>query len=134
MVRGTVVALRGREYVEAAHASGASGVRVMLRHLLPNASGPLIVAGTALIGQSILIVATVTYLGFGTVQAEKPSLGSLVADAARGTGGTFAGGVVQSPWWLDAFPGLLLVLLLVCANFVGDTLDEALNPTSERGS
>jgi peptide/nickel transport system permease protein len=131
VVRGTVVALKEREFVEAANAAGASGPRIIVRHLLPNASGPLIVAGTALIGQSIIIVATVTFLGLGTVQAEKPSLGTLIADAARGTGGS-AGGVVQSPWWLYLFPGLLLVVVLVCVNLVGDTLDEALNPASDR--
>lgn len=132
VMRGSVVALRSREFVEAAHAAGASGPRIILRHLVPNASGPLIVAGTALIGQSIVIVATVTFLGLGTVQAEKPSLGTLIADAARGTGGTYGGGTVQSPWWVYVFPGLLLVLLLVCVNLVGDALDEALNPTSDR--
>ena len=73
-----------------------------------------------------------TFLGLGTVQAEKPSLGTLIADAARGTGGTIGGGVVQSPWWLYLFPGLLLVVVLVCVNLVGDTLDEALNPASDR--
>lgn len=131
VVRASFVALRAREFVEAAHAAGASGPRIILRHLLPNASGPLIVAGTALIGQSIVVVATVTFLGLGTVQAEKPSLGTLIADAARGTGGS-AGGTVPSPWWVYVFPGLLLVILLVCVNLVGDTLDEALNPTSDR--
>jgi peptide/nickel transport system permease protein len=131
VVRGVVVSLREREFVEAAHAAGASGPRVILRHLLPNASGPLIVAGTSLIGQSIVIVATVTFLGLGTVQAEKPSLGTLIADAARGTGGT-AGVIVQSPWWLYVFPGAVLVVMLVCVNLLGDTLDEVLNPTSTR--
>jgi peptide/nickel transport system permease protein len=127
VVRGTVVSLRGREFVEAAHAAGASGPRIIVRHLLPNAAGPVIVAGTALIGQSIVLVATVTFLGLGTVQAEKPSLGTLVADAARGTGGT-AYGRIGSPWWLYVLPGALLVALLVCVNLVGDALDEALNP------
>jgi len=56
---------------------------------------------------------------------------SLVADAARGTGGT-VNAVIQSPWWLYVFPGVLLVLMLVCINFVGDQLDEALNPAGER--
>lgn len=132
VVRGSVLGLRDREFVEAAHAAGASGPRIILRHLLPNASGSLIVAGTALIGQSIIIVATVTFLGLGTVQAEKPSLGTLVADAARGTGGTYATGAVHSPWWIYVFPSVLLVLMLLCVNFLGDTLDEVLNPTSER--
>jgi peptide/nickel transport system permease protein len=131
VVRGTVVSLRAREFVEAAHAAGASGPRIILRHILPNASGPLIVAGTSLIGQSIVIVATVTFLGLGTVQAEKPSLGTLIADAARGTGGA-VGGIVQSPWWLYVFPGVLLVIVLVCVNLVGDALDEALNPAADR--
>jgi peptide/nickel transport system permease protein len=131
VVRGTVVALKEREFVEAAHAAGASNSRIILRHVLPNASGPLIVAGTALIGQSIIIVATVTFLGLGTTQSEKPSLGTLVADAARGTGGAL-GGRIESPWWLYLFPGLLLVVVLVCVNLLGDALDEALNPASER--
>src|SRR3954452_7145280 len=116
VVRGSVVVLKEREFVEAANAAGASSPRIILRHLLPNASGPVIVAGTSLIGQSIIIVATVTFLGLGTVQAEKPSLGTLIADAARGTGGTVGGGIVQSPWWLYVFPGLLLVVVLVCVN------------------
>jgi peptide/nickel transport system permease protein len=132
VVRGAFVSLRAREFVEAAHAAGASGPRIILRHILPNSSGPLIVAGTSLIGQSIVIVATVTFLGLGTVQAEKPSLGTLIAGAASGTGGTIGGGYVQSPWWLYVFPGLLLILLLVCVNLVGDTLDEALNPAADR--
>jgi peptide/nickel transport system permease protein len=131
VVRGTVASLRTREFVEAAHAAGASGPRIILRHLLPNASGPLIVAGTSLIGQSIVIVSTVTFLGLGTVQAEKPSLGTMIADAARGTGGS-AGGTIPSPWWVYVFPGVVLVLILICVNLLGDQLDEALNPASER--
>jgi len=130
-VRASVLALRHREFVEAAHAAGASGPRIIVRHLLPNSSGSLIVAGTSLIGQSIVIVATVTFLGLGTVQAEKPSLGTLVADAARGTGGT-ALTTISSPWWIYAFPSLLLVVMLLCVNFLGDTLDEVLNPQSAR--
>lgn len=127
VVRGTILSLRGREYVDAAHASGASSLRVIARHLIPNSAGTIIVAATSLIGQSIVIVATVDYLGFGTEQSETPTLGSLVADAARGTGGNaFAG--VAAPWWTYVFPAVILVLMLVCVNFLGDTLDDALNP------
>jgi peptide/nickel transport system permease protein len=122
VVRGQFIALRDREYVEAAHAAGASGPRIILRHLLPNSSGPVIVAMTALVGQSIIIVATVDYLGWGTEQVEKPTLGSLIADAARGTGFTAA------PWWLYVIPGVTLAVLLACVNLVGDALDEALTP------
>jgi peptide/nickel transport system permease protein len=126
VVRGAVAALKTREYVEAAHAAGASDLRIMFRHLLPNSAGPVIVAATSLIGQSIIIVATVDFLGLGTVQAEKPTLGSLIADAARGTG--FA----PAPWNLYLLPGIALTLMLVCVNFIGDTLDDALNPTARR--
>jgi len=129
VVRGTVSSLRMREYVEAAHAAGASSLRVILRHVLPNTAGSVIVAATSLIGQSIVIVATVDYLGFGTQQSEKPTLGSLVADAARGTSGGFG---AQAPWWTYVFPAVVLVLMLVCVNFVGDTLDDALNPRTAR--
>jgi len=131
VVRGSIVGLRHREFVEAAHAAGASGPRIIVRHLLPNASGPLIVAGTSLIGQSIVIVATVTFLGLGTVQAEKPSLGTLVADAARPGGSVLGTG--YTPWWIYVFPSVALVLMLLCVNFVGDTLDEVLNPASNTG-
>jgi peptide/nickel transport system permease protein len=125
VVRSNVSSLRTREYVEAAHAAGASSLRVILRHVLPNTAGSVIVAATSLVGQSIVIVATVDYLGFGTEQSESPTLGSLVADAARGSGSAFG---VQSPWWTYVFPAVVLVLMLVCVNFVGDTLDDALNP------
>jgi peptide/nickel transport system permease protein len=118
-VRASVVSLRGREFIEAAQAAGASDLRLMLRHLLPNSLGPVIVGTTSLVGQAIAIVATVTFFGYGTVQAEKPTLGSLIAQAVPG-GGT--------PWWLGWPPVAILVLLLVCVNFLGDTLDDALNP------
>jgi len=131
VVRGTVRSLRTREYVEAAHAAGASSLRVILRHVLPNTAGSVIVAATSLVGQSIVIVATVDYLGFGTEQSETPTLGSLVADAARGTGGSNFGGV-QAPWWTYVFPAVVLVVMLVCVNFVGDALDDALNPRTTR--
>src|SRR3954447_5575745 len=126
VVRGSVAGAKTREYVEAARAAGASDLRVMFRHLLPNSAGPLIVATTSLVGQSIIIVATVDFLGLGTVQAEKPTLGSLIADAARGTGFS------PAPWNLYLLPGIALVVMLVCVNFVGDTLDDVLNPTTRR--
>jgi ABC-type dipeptide/oligopeptide/nickel transport system permease subunit len=118
-VRASVVSLRSREFVEAAHAAGASDLRLIVRHLLPNSLGTIIVAGTSLVGQSIAIVATVTFFGYGTVQSEKPTLGSLIAQAVPGHG---------TPWWLSWPPVLILVLLIVCTNLLGDTLDDALNP------
>jgi peptide/nickel transport system permease protein len=126
VVRAQFIALRDREFVEAAHAAGASGPRIILRHLLPNSSGPIIVAMSALVGQSIIIIATVDYLGWGTEQVETPTLGSLIADATRPIG------FVAAPWWQYVIPAVLLALVLACINLVGDTLDEALNPAGSR--
>jgi len=131
VVRASVVSLRPREYVEAAHASGASGVRILARHLLPNSSGPIVVAATSLIGQATVIVATVDYLGWSFNQAEKPTLGGLVADATQSTSQLLTGPVPLSAlWWLYALPAALLVILLISVAFLGDALDEALNPAS----
>jgi ABC-type dipeptide/oligopeptide/nickel transport system permease subunit len=122
-VRASVASLRVLEFVEAAHAAGASDARVLVRHLLPNSLGTVIVATTGLVGQSIGIVATVTFFGYGTVQSEKPTLGSMIASAVPGPG---------VPWWLGYLPIAILVLLVVCVNFAGDTLDDALNPRQSR--
>ena len=126
VVRAQFIALRDREFVEAANAAGASGPRIILRHLLPNSTGPIIVAMSALVGQSIIIIATVDFLGWGTEQSELPTLGSLIADAARGTG--FA----SAPGRLYVIPAVTLAVLLACVNLVGDALDEAFNPAGGR--
>jgi ABC-type dipeptide/oligopeptide/nickel transport system permease subunit len=128
VVRASVASLRVREYVEAAVALGASDARILVRHLLPNAIGTVLVAATSVAGQSIVLVATVDYLGYGFNQYDRPTLGGLLAVAARGilVPGTFT--PVESPWWLFVFPAVLLVLLLACINLLGDTLDDALNP------
>jgi len=118
-VRGSVASLRERQFVDAAEAAGASDLRLMVRHVLPNSLGPVVVSATSLIGQSILIVATVTFFGYGNVQAEKPTLGSLIASNVLGPG---------TPWWLGWPPVIVLVLFIVSMNLLGDTLDDALNP------
>lgn len=131
VVRATVFSLRAREYVDAAQAAGASSLRILVRHLLPNATGPIVVAATSIVGQSIVIVATVDYLGYGYNQAEKPTLGGLVADATHASSLLAVGtGPLSSLWWLYVFPAVLLVVLLVCVTFLGDALDEALNPAT----
>lgn len=130
VVRATVASLRVREYVEAAHALGASGARVVVRHLLPNALGTVLVAATSVAGQSIVLVATVDYLGYGFNEYNRPTLGGLLAVAAHGILAPGSLTPVDSPWWLFVFPAVLLVLLLACINLVGDALDDALNPRS----
>jgi ABC-type dipeptide/oligopeptide/nickel transport system permease subunit len=122
VVRADFVTLRAREFVDAAHAAGASGLRVVVRHLLPNTLGSVIVAATATIGQSIVIIATVDFFNYGSQNSDTPTLGGLVADATRGVG------LAATPWWLYAIPSIALGLLLVCVNFAGDSLDDAFNP------
>jgi len=134
-VRADVVRLRETEYVEAARALGASSPRIIVRHVLPNAIGTIVVAATSLVGLVVLVDATVEFFGFGIPESVQPSLGNLVADTAKFNFGLAANSDVaasQYGWWTWFFPGLVLVLILVCVNFVGDALDEALNPKSIR--
>jgi peptide/nickel transport system permease protein len=125
VVRATFLSLREKEYIEAARAMGASDLRIIVRHLLPNTAGPIIVAVTAVIGQAILLEATVDYFGFGLFSDVTPTLGSLVAGGFRDP---LRGGVATDFWWLYTFPTLVLVVMLLCVNYVGDSLDRALNP------
>jgi peptide/nickel transport system permease protein len=100
---------------------------------LPNAGGTVAVAATALVGQIVLIDATVEFFGYGLPSSVAPSLGNLVADVVK-----FKFGLSNDPaaaglgWWTWFFPGLVLVLILVCLNLVGDALDAALNPAAAR--
>ncbi len=122
VVRASFVSLREREFVEAAKASGAGDGRIIFRHLLPNSAGPIVVSLTSVIGFAIILEATVDYFNYGLIGALTPTLGSLLADAARtGIGGPW--------WWLYVIPASVIVVLLVCINFVGDCLDDALNPS-----
>ncbi len=126
VIRGTFLQLRELEYVEAARAAGASNFRIIARHLIPNAQGPLIAGATILIGQAVLLEATIDFFDYGADSNERPSLGNLLASAVEYgfQGYTF--------WWLYAFPAIFIVVMLVCVNFVGDSLDDALNPTTTR--
>jgi peptide/nickel transport system permease protein len=122
VVRSALVSLRENEYVEAARAAGASDARIIVQHLLPNAFGTVIAAATLLIGQAILLDATVEFLNYGYDSATSPSLGNIIADTTKyglTRGNTY--------WWLYVPPTLVIVAMLVCVNLVGDSLDEALN-------
>jgi peptide/nickel transport system permease protein len=128
VVRAHVASLRVAEFVEAARAAGASDLRIVFRHLLPNASGTILVAATALVGQIVLIDATVEFFSLGLPSAIVPSLGNLVSDVVqnRFTNNPFP----NTGWWVWVFPCAVLVLILVCVNLVGDALDAALNPSA----
>jgi ABC-type dipeptide/oligopeptide/nickel transport system permease subunit len=122
IVRGTFLSLKQKEYVEAARAVGASDRRIILRHLLPNSMGPIIVNGTLTVASAILVEAFLSYLGFG-IQPPTPALGSLISDGQ---------GQMLEMWWLVTFPGIAIVLICLCVNFIGDGLRDALDPTQRR--
>jgi len=122
VVRGLVLSIKEKEYVEAARASGASTSRIIVRHVLPNCIGPIIVNTTLVVAVAILTESTLSFLGFG-VQPPAISWGFLVNDA-KGTAGT--------PYaYLMYFPGFAIVLTLLCINFLGDGLRDAFDPQSE---
>lgn len=119
IVRGVFLSLREKEFVEAAKASGASDMRIIMRHILPNCVGPIVVTMTLIIATAILVEAALSFLGFG-IQPPKPALGSLIAEGNVGGLGY---------WWLVTFPGLVIVVIALAVNFIGDGLRDALDPT-----
>jgi ABC-type dipeptide/oligopeptide/nickel transport system permease subunit len=121
IVRGVFLSLREKEYVEAAKAAGAGDMRIMIRHMLPNSIGPIVVNATLTVGQAILVEAALAFLGLG-IQPPTPALGALVFDGQDN----------PQAWWLTIFPGLTVVLIVLCVNFVGDGLRDALDPTQRR--
>jgi peptide/nickel transport system permease protein len=119
VVRGVVLSLREREFVEASRALGASNIRIMLRHLLPNTLPVLIVNATLLIAQGILLETALSYVGFG-IQPPDTSLGLEI---------TSAQGALDTRPWLFYFPGIFIILIALSVNFIGDGLRDALDPT-----
>ena len=132
VVRAHVATLREQDFVDAARALGASNTRIFFRHLLPNVAGTILVAATTLVGQIILIDATVEFFDYGLPASVSPSLANLVSDVVQFKFGlpNSATAVPGMGWWTWIFPGLALVLILICVNLVGDALDTALNPTA----
>ncbi len=118
IVRGEVLSLREREFVQAAVALGYSKPRIIFRHLIPNALAPVIVAATLGVGNTIVLEAGLSFLGLG-VQPPTPSWGTMV-DAGRQN--------LLDAWWLSTFPGLAIVFTVLSFNLVGDGLRDALDP------
>ncbi|HYA09923.1 MAG TPA: ABC transporter permease [Gaiellaceae bacterium] len=123
VVRSNFAVLQHREFVEAAHAAGASPTRIVFRHLLPNSIGTIIVAATSVFGLALVLEATADFFNVGTSQVSGPTLGNLIADSTK------YGNIGSAPWWTWTMPALVLVVLLVCVNFVGDSLDDAFGAT-----
>jgi peptide/nickel transport system permease protein len=118
IVRGEVLSLREREYIQAARALGMGRTRIIFRHLIPNVLAPVIVTATLGIGNTIVMEAGLSFLGLG-VQPPTPSWGNMVADGRQNLIGA---------WWVATFPGLAIVLTVLAFNLVGDGLRDALDP------
>ncbi len=118
VVRGTFLSLREKEFVEAARALGASDTRIMFRHLLPNATGSIIVNATIMVSVAILTETALSYLGLG-IKSPDTSLGLLISTGQQ---------AAQTRPWLFYFPGLFIILIALSINFIGDGLRDAFDP------
>lgn len=123
VVRGMFLSIKEKEYVEAARASGASSWRIMFRHILPNVMGPIVVNATLVVAYAILLESALSFLGLG-VKPPAVSLGAMLNQAENSVGTRTA--------YLIYYPGLVLLLIVLCVNFVGDGLRDALDPQSQK--
>jgi peptide/nickel transport system permease protein len=118
IIRGQVLSLREKEFVDAARSLGASNGRIIFREVLPNLVAPIIVYSTLVIPQNILFEAALSFLGVG-IQPPNPSWGQMLADATS---------IFDTAWWYMVFPGAALLLTVLAFNLLGDGLHDALNP------
>ena len=118
-VRGSTLVERNKEYVQAARVIGVAPHRIMFKHVLPNVMGPVLVLATIQVAAAIITEATLSFLGVG-VPPTSPSLGTLIR-----VGNDF---LFSGEWWITIFPGIMLVLIALSVNLLGDWLRDALNP------
>jgi len=119
VVRGEVLSIKQMLYVEAARGLGASNFRIITRQVLPNALGPIVVGATLAVGYAIILESSLSFLGLG-VQPPTPTWGNLLMDAQS---------TMATKPWLTIFPGLAILLVVLSVNFIGDGLQDALDPT-----
>jgi peptide/nickel transport system permease protein len=122
IARGMVLSIKEEQYVAAARVVGASHWRIMWRHILPNATAPLIVQATVSVSYAILAEATLSFLGLG-VEASTPTWGLILADARS---------FISRAWWLGVFPGLFIMITVLSINFLGDALRDLLDVRETR--
>jgi peptide/nickel transport system permease protein len=122
IVRGLVLSLREKEFVEASRSLGASNARIMFREILPNLAAPIIVYSSLLIPLNILFEAALSFLGVG-ITPPTASWGQMISDATP---------IFNTAWWYMTFPGIALLLTVLAFNLVGDSLQDALNPKTGR--
>ena len=122
VVRGAVLSIVGQEYIEAAHCMGASDASIIIRHILPNCSAPIIVQATLRVGQAILAAAALSFLGLG-IQPPYPEWGGMLAGSR---------GYVRDYAYMTIFPGLAIMITIMALNFLGDGLRDAMDPKLKR--
>ena len=122
IVRANVLSLKEMDYISASRALGVSDMRIIFKHLLPNTIAPIIVSSTLGVANAITSEAYVSFLGLG-VQPPTASWGNMLDSAVK---------YLQTAPWLWLFPGMLIMLTVLCINFVGDGLRDALDPRSTR--
>jgi peptide/nickel transport system permease protein len=123
IVRGVVLSLKEKEFVEAARAVGASDARIMLRHLIPNCAGPIVVNVTLSVAAAILTESALSFLGYGVQSATTPTWGNLLSNVK-----SFTRNAPHVVW----FPGLAILITVLCVNYLGDGLRDALDPQQRR--
>lgn len=120
VVRSEVLSIREMAYVEAARSLGARNARIIGRHVLPNALGPIVVGATLAVGNAIVLESSLSFLGLG-VQPPTPTWGNMLMDAQA---------TMATKPWLTIFPGLAILLVVLAVNFIGDGLQDALDPAA----
>jgi ABC-type dipeptide/oligopeptide/nickel transport system permease subunit len=124
IIRGQVLSMREKEFVDASRSLGASNSRILFKELLPNLVAPIIVYSTLIIPQNVLFEAALSFLGVG-VQPPDASWGQMIADATE---------IFDTAWWYMLFPGTALLLTVLAFNLLGDGLQDALNPRASRSN
>ena len=125
IVRGEVLSLKQREFVEAARSLGASGPRIMFKHLIPNSLGPIMVALSLSVVIAILAESTLSFFGYGPSPGEGRTTWGLLIGQSKRT-------ILSGYWWLVVFPCLFLVVTIVAINFVGDGLRDSFDPKAKK--
>ena len=118
LIRGQILSLKEQGFIEAARASGASDMRIIFKHLLPNAMAPLIVDATLFLASAILLEAGLSFLGLGA-QPPTASWGNMLTDGQK---------YLRTAWWIAVYPGIAIFLTVISFNFIGDGLRDAIDP------
>jgi len=122
IVRGEVLSIKEREYIDAGRAIGASNLRILIRHVLPNCAACVLVLATLQMASALIAAASLNFLGMG-VQPPQPAWGAMLNDAQE---------FLREAWWYSFFPGVAIVITVLGINFVGDGLRDALDPKMRR--